>query len=69
MANQCTDSFSSHKAAGSTSQGASLVQCIRGFGFGKAGAQSRLFVSIHRLIPVESQEKPKQTPPKLPPLI
>jgi hypothetical protein len=64
MANQCTGSLSSPKAAGSTSQGALLVQCIPGFGFGKASAQSRPFVSIARLILVESQEKLKQTPPK-----
>jgi hypothetical protein len=62
MANQCTGSLSSPKAAGSTSQGASL-QCIPGFGFGKASTQSRPFVLIAWLILVESQEKPKQTPP------
>jgi hypothetical protein len=64
MANQCTGLLSSPKATGSTSQGASLVQCIPGFGFGKDSAQSWPFVSIAWLILVESQEKPKQIPPK-----
>jgi hypothetical protein len=43
------------QSCGKHSQGASLVECIRGFGFGEAGAQSWPFVLIPRLISVESQ--------------
>jgi hypothetical protein len=34
-------------------------------GFGKAQSQRTLFGSLHMLILVESQNKPKQTPPKI----
>jgi hypothetical protein len=44
--------------------GALLAPCISGVGFGKAHSQSTPFVSIGMLFLVESQNKPKQTPPE-----
>jgi hypothetical protein len=58
-----TDSAVVREAAGSTSKGASLALSICCFGFGKSSLQSQLFVWIRLLILLESQKKPKQTPP------
>jgi hypothetical protein len=43
---QYTGSSVSREAAGSTSQHASLVQCIYGFGFGEASDEAYLFGAI-----------------------
>jgi hypothetical protein len=59
VAKQHTVSILSGEAAGSTSQGASIAQCIVCFGFWKAKDEAHPFVSNPQLILVESQNKSK----------